>query len=111
MVQVGEIQFATSIGVLFTLKETYGCNTLQETFNLFEKAGIDIMIDILKVAYNKQNKKNLSTDDFIDLMGENNISFMQLADIFQQVVEKIMFDGMSAEAVAERKKFLANQMK
>lgn len=109
MVQVNEMQFATSIGVLFALKESYGCKTLQETYKIFEASDMDTLLEILKVSYNKQNGTSLTVDEFIEEAGKHHVGFMRLAEIFQEVVEKIMFDGMTPEQVAERKKFLAQK--
>ena len=106
MVKVGNMEFASSIGVLYALKEANGCKTLQETYKLFESADMDAMIEILRVSYNKQNKVNLTTDQFINKLEEEGIGFLYVADIFQKVVEALMYDGLTPEQIEAKKKFL-----
>lgn len=106
MVSIKDVEFATSIGVLFKLKNMHNLKTLQETYKLLETGEMDAMIEILRIAYNVQNKTNLDEDQFLEFVGEKNLGFMLLADIFQKVVECLMFDGLTPEQVAERKKFL-----
>ena len=106
MVQVNEINYATSIGVLFALKEMHGFKTLQETYKLFENADIDVVIEVLTVAYNKQNGTNMSVNDFVNFLGEKGIGFLAMTDVFQTVVEAIMFDGLTPEQKALKKKMM-----
>lgn len=111
MVKVNDMEFATSIGVLFALKESYGYRTLQETYKVLETESMDTMFDILRISYNKQNKTNYSLDQFLEEMSARGVGFMVLTDIFQKVVEGVMFDGLTPEQVIEKKKFLEQAAK
>lgn len=106
MVQEHGMEFATSIGVLFSLKELHGFKTLQETYKLFENADLDVVVEVLTVSYNKANKTTLSSDDFLDLMGEKGVGFILLSEIFQKIVEAIMYDGLTPQQVESKKKML-----
>ena len=109
MVQVKGLEFATSIGVLFALKELHGFKTLQETYKLLEDGELDTMIEILAVAYNKQNKAEMTAEQFVDHLGNKGIGFLAMADIFQEVVEALMYDGLTKEQKALKKKMLAEK--
>ena len=109
MVQVNGMEFATNIGVLFALKEAKGYKTIQETYKLLENSNIDVMIDVLRVSYNKHNKVNLTIEQFVQELENKGIGFFAIADVFQKVIEALMFDGLSPEEV-EAKKKLARQV-
>ncbi len=111
MVEINNMQFASSIGVLYTLKEARGHKTLQETYSVFENADIDTIVEILRVAYNRQNNSSLNEEQFFSMLEKNKVGFIQLAEIFQQVVEQIMYDGLTPEEVDSKKKFLESQRK
>lgn len=106
MVKVCDMEFATSIGVLFKIKELNGCKTLQETYKVLETTDIDKMLEILRISYNLQNRTVLDTDDFYALVGQKQVGFLLLADIFQQVTEGLLFDGLTPEQIEAKKKLM-----
>ena len=111
MVQVKEMQFATTIGVLFALKEAKGYKTLEETYKLFEKADMDVMIEIVKISYMKQNKlTSLTVDQFVDILETHDVGFIKVTDIFQQIIEALMYSGLSTEELAAKKKLTDSLM-
>ena len=109
MIECNNVQFATSIGVLFGLKEKYGYTTLQETYKLLESSNVDTMMVVLGVAYNRAHRgSELNDEQFIELLEEQKIGFIKISEIFQTVVEALMFNGMTDEEIAAKKKFLAS---
>lgn len=112
MVQIGNLKFSTSLGVLYDLKQKYGHTRLNETYKkLAEEQEIDSVIEILNISYNKANKVNLNEEEFAQLMEENDIGFLKLSEMFGKVVEGIMFNGMTPEEIEERKNLLTNLKK
>lgn len=111
MVTVNGLNYATSIGVLFALKEAHGYKTLQETYKLFNNADIDVVVEILNISYNKANDTKMSVDDFVNFLGAKGIGFIAITDIFQEVVEGIMFDGLTPEQKALKKKMIKDLQK
>lgn len=110
MVRSNDMEFATSVAVMFKLKEYHGCKTLQETYKLFEEEdNIDIIFETLCVAYNKQNGTDLSIEQLLDKFAEKEMGFLAITDLFQEVVEKLMYDGLSGEKL-QAKKAMVEQM-
>lgn len=103
MIKVKELNFASSIGVLYALKERYNHKTLQETYKMLESTDMDVLMEVLCVAYNKANGTELTVEKFADLLDSRGIGFVLVAEMYQQVIEEIMFSGLSAEEIAERK--------
>lgn len=109
MIEVNNIQFATSIGVLFRLKEKHNYTTLQETYKLLESSNIDTVMDVLGVAYNKAHQgSELNDEQFVELLDKQKIGFIKITETFQSVVEALMFNGMTSDEIAAKKKVLAS---
>lgn len=112
MVQFGDLKFSTSLGVMYALKQKYNHTKLNDTYKMLsDSKEIDSIIEILNISYNKANGTNLSEDEFTAILEKENIGFLKLGDIFTQVIEGMMFNGLSPEEVAARKNQLANLMK
>ena len=112
MVQFGNLKFSTSLGVMYELKQKYNHEKLNETYKMLsESQEVDNIVEILNISYNRANKVNLSEDEFTQLLDDNNIGFIKMGEIFSNVVEGIMFNGLTPEEVAARKNQLANLMK
>lgn len=114
MVQLGNLKFSTNMGVMYALKQKYNHNTLKETYallNSIQDGDIDVMMDIAQASYNRENGTNLDIDAFSKLLDDNQVGFMRLAELLGQIVEGIMFSGLSPEEVAERKNQLKNLKK
>ena len=112
MVQFGDLKFSTSLGVMYALKQKYNHTKLNDTYKMLsDSREIDSIVEILNISYNKANGTNLSEDEFTAVLEKENIGFLKLGDIFTQVIEGIMFNGLSPEEVAARKNQLANLMK
>ena len=111
MIKVNEMKFATNLGVLFALKEEHKLKTLQETYQLLEQTDIDLIFEVLCISYNKANKVNMSQDEFAEFLANNNIGFIKMTSFFKDIVEDLMFNGMSPEEVEAQKNALANLMK
>ena len=109
MVQFSNLQFSTSLGVMYELKQKYNHSKLTETYKLLENAqDLDLVIEILNISYNKANNAKLNENEFTDLLDQNSIGFIKLTELFTKVVEGIMFNGMSPEEVEQRKNLMKN---
>ena len=104
MVEINGLKFETSIGVLFALKEVRGHKTLQETYKSLATTDIDSILDILRISCEKGEKQSFTLDEFIQRASECQIGYIKLTRIFAQVVEKLMYDGLSDSEVEETKK-------
>lgn len=114
MVQLGNLKFSTSLGVMYTLKQKYNHNNLKETYALLNEVSngdVDIMMEIALASFNRENKTNLNEDEFAILLDDNEVGFVKLTDLLGKVVEGIMFNGLSPEEIEERKNLMANLMK
>lgn len=111
MVQLDNLKFSTSFGVLYELKTIKGHETVNETYKSLESEDIDNIMDVMRISYNKANKVNLSNDEFVQLLDDNNIGFVKIAESYAKLVEGIMFNGLSEAEINERKNTLANLMK
>ena len=111
MVQLDNLKFSTSFGVLYELKNVKGHQTINETYKALESEDVDNILEVMRISYNKANKVNLSEDDFVELLDEHNLGFVKVAEGYAKLVEAIMFNGMTPEEVEERKNFLMNLKK
>ena len=64
-----------------------------------------------QLLVDKANKVNMSQDEFAEFLADNNIGFVKMTSIFKDIVEDLMFNGMSPEEVEAQKNALANLMK
>ena len=110
MVEVNGLKFETSIGVLFALKEVRGHKTLQETYRSVAASDIDNILEVLRVCCEKGENKRLSQDDFLCTIKEHNLGFIKLTGVFGQVIEKMLYSGMTEAEIAESKKQLMARM-
>lgn len=111
MVQLDNLKFSTSFGVLYDLKNAKGHKTINETYKALESDEIDNILEVMCISYNRANKLNISINDFTEILDEHNLGFVKIAEGYAKLVEAIMFNGMSPEEVAERKNFLMNLKK
>lgn len=109
MLLMNDIKFATNIGVLFDLKTKKGFRTLQETYKVFESTEMDNIIEVLCVSYNRANNTSMDIQSFIDLLDSKGVGFLKIAEIYKELVEAIMFSGMTPEEIEERKNLMMNQ--
>lgn len=111
MVQLDNLKFSTSFGVLYEIKNIKGHSTINETYKALQTDDIDNITLVIRIAYNKANKVNLSEDAFLEFLDENSIGFVKLTDIYAKIVEGIMFNGLSEAEIVARKNAMANLMK
>lgn len=108
MIQIKGIQFCDSIGVIYSLKELKGHNTLQETYKELEKSDLDTALMVLRISYNKLHKENsLNEEQFIEFLEEHQIGFVLITQVYKQLVEALLFSGMTPEEIENTKKILA----
>lgn len=113
MKEINGIKFSDSIGVLYELKEKKGCKTLQETYKCLDVKEVDGMLEILNISYNKANKDNPKDfEGFIELLDEKHVTGLYaIGKIYSEIIEALMFSGLSPEEIQDRKNQLANLMK
>ena len=106
MVEVNGLKFATSIGVLFALKESRGHTTLQETYKSMSTSDFDNVLDVLRVCCEQGENKHFTLSEFLALLGKHEIGFVKTTHIFKDILERVMYDGLSSEERESTKKFL-----
>lgn len=110
MVTYGGLNFATDIGVLLDLRNLRGHKTVQETYKCLESSDLDAMLDTLRLAYNRAYKSSLDENEFATLLADNKFGLMRLTQVYELIVKEMMFNGLTDEEVAERKKVLMDLM-
>lgn len=106
------IEFADSLEVLFKLKELKGHKTVQETYRILEGTEIDGMFATLHAAYNCAHKnQELTYDQFIALLASKNLGFLKVSEAYGELVNALMFGGMTEQEVEERKNQIMNLQK
>lgn len=111
METINNIKFDTSIRVLFKIKEAKGHKTLQETYKFLgnPEIEIDTILDVIKISYGIANKDdNVDDEKMQEVLAINGVGFGKIAMIYQKIIEKIMFDGLTEE---ERKNMIAQAEK
>ena len=106
MVEFNKMHFSTSIAVLFKIKTEKGHQTLQETYNFLMKTELDTQIEVLRVAYNIAEQANVNTDEFLALIAENGIGFILITQLFSELLEKLMYSGLSKEEIEAKKELM-----
>ena len=107
MKTINNINFDTTIRVLFKIKEKKGHKTLQETYKYLSDPNMEIdnVLDVVLISYNIANKdKTLTEEELQDLFAEHKIGFAKISLIFKEIIEDVMFDGTTEE---ERKNLMA----
>lgn len=112
MLNVKGLSFSNSLGVLFALRENHGHKTLQETYRMLETTDLDIIYEVLLAAYNDAHlSAPVNEKEFVTVLADHQIGFIRMTEIFQELVEKLMFDGLAPEEVEAKKKFLMSLQK
>lgn len=112
MITFSNVQFSDTLEVLFTLRQSRGCKTIQETYKILENSDMDTILEVLLASYNAAHHgEEVGMDTFVSILAENKIGFVRLTDAYAKVVEALMFNGMTPEEVEERKNFLLSLQK
>ena len=112
MIIFSNVSFSDTLEVLFTLRQSRGCKTIQETYKILEQTDMDTILEVLLASYNAAHHGNeVTLDALVKILAENKIGFVKLTDAYAAVVEALMFNGMSPEEIAERKNQLMSLMK
>ena len=112
MLTFNNVKFSDTLEVLFTLRQSHGCKTLQETYKILERTDMDTVLDVLLASYNSAHHgEEVAMDEFVSILAENKIGFVKLTDTYQQIVEALLFNGLSPEELAERKNALMSLAK
>ena len=107
MITFSNVNFSDTLEVLFALRQSRGCKTIQETYKILERTDIDTMLEVLLVSYNAAHRgAEISQEEFVTVLSDNKIGFVRLTDAYQTVVEALLFSGMTPEEIEERKNFL-----
>lgn len=111
MITFSNVAFSDTLEVLFALRQSRGCKTIQETYKILENTDMDTVLEVLLASYNAAHHgAEVTLDAFVTILAENKIGFVKLTDAYQKVVEALMFNGMTPEEIEERKNFLASLM-
>lgn len=100
MKTIMNINFDDTIRVLYKIKEKKGHKTLQETYKYLSDPNLEIdnILDVVLISYNIAHKDSpLSEEELQDLFAENKIGFAKISFIYKEIIESIMFDGLSDE--------------
>ena len=112
MLKIKNIEFNDTIAVLYQIKNSKGHKTLNETYKYLSSESLDTMLDVVLISYNLQHKDNPVDEEGLgQVLGENGIGMVKLGLIYTQIVEKLMFDGMSDQEIADLKNKAANLKK
>lgn len=111
MVEVNGLKFETSIGVLFALKEMRGHKTLQETYASVSNSGIDNVIEVMHVCYKKGMNSTCTFEEFIDIIAKHDLGFIKLTRLYTEVLERLMYDGLTKEEIDASKKQIEERIK
>lgn len=112
MVTISNINFSDTLEVLFTLRQSRGCRTIQDTYKILENTDIDTVLEVLLASYNAAHHgKEVTLDTFVSILAENKVGFVKLTDVYSKVVEALMFNGMTPEEIEERKNLLMSLVK
>ena len=112
MINFSNVLFSDTLEVLFVLRQSRGCKTVQETYKILENTDMDTMLEVLLASYNAAHRESkLDLDAFVTVLAENQIGFVRLTEAYTKVVEALMFNGLSPEEIEERKNFLLSLQK
>lgn len=112
MITFQGVCFSDTLEVLFTLRQSRGCKTIQETYKILENTDLDTILEVLLASYNAAHHGNETTlEGLVGILAENKIGFVKLTDAYARVVEALMFNGMTPEEIEERKNFLMSLQK
>ena len=107
MVEVKNMHFATSIAVLFAVKESKGHKTLQDTYqDIGSISSFEDMLELLRVSYEKGENKRVNSEEFLMILSEEGIGFLKITSLFNLVIEGLLYDGMDEQERAEAKKLM-----
>lgn len=111
MITKNNLKFDTGIGFLYKLKSERKHTTVQETINALQDSSVDNMIDVIRVSYCKGMNVEMSNDQFIQFISDNNFGIFFLTSIYTEIVEAVMFDGLSEQERKARKNELEKLIK
>lgn len=112
MITFSNVKFSDTLEVLFVLRQSRGCKTIQETYKILENTDMDTMLEVLLASYNAAHRGcEVDLDGLVMVLAENKIGFVKLTDAYAKVVEALMFNGMSPEEIEERKNLLMSLQK
>ena len=112
MLTINNINFSDTLEVLFALRQSRGCKTIQDTYKVLENTDIDTILEVLLASYNAAHRgSEVTMDSFVSILAENKVGFVKLTDVYSKVVEALMFNGMTPEEIEERKNFLMSLAK
>lgn len=108
MIELESLKFDDTLNLLYGIKCAKGHKTLNETYESLQQTSIDSILDVLCISYNLANKTSFSTEEFANEMSLKGVGFVKLTNIFTQLIQSLMFSGLSKEEEEASKKQLAN---
>lgn len=103
-----EYELSTKLRVAFQIQNRFNHKPYAQLFQSIDSMGIEEQIRMLYISFNLANPNVLSEIEFQNYILDN-WGIAQVTETVAHLVEAIMFNGLSDEEVAERKKALAVQ--
>lgn len=99
-----EFNFATSLRVIYELKNMLGCKTLQDAMRQVQTLDLDNQIKLLYTAYKcgKNDDPQLTSSEFNDMILDE-LGIIKISNIISDIVEGFMYAGLSDKEKEEAK--------
>ena len=96
-------ELATSLRVIYALKDIIGAKNLQEAIGSITKLTFDGQLDLIWAAYkaannNVQKVKNEFIDEILD-----NLGVFAITNIVNELANGLLYNGLSQEEMASKK--------
>ena len=112
MITFSNVNFSDTLEVLFALRQSRGCSTIQETYKILERTDMDTIFEVLLASYNAAHRgAEVTLEGLTTILADNKIGFVRLTEAYAKVVEALMFNGMTPEEIEERKNYLMSLAK
>lgn len=108
-IQVGEreLQLATNLRVAFKVQGQHNHKPYMEIFREMSGMKLENQIKILYAAYQVQNGESAMTEtEFMNMMFDN-FNLADLMILLGDLVNGIMYNGLTSEQIEEKKSILA----
>ena len=112
-IQDKDIQLATSLRVIYELKNMMGCKTLQAAIKQVSQLDIDSQIKLLYAAYKYGGnlpEDLLSETEFTGLILDN-LGMIKIGNLLTDIVDGFMYAGLTEEEKERAKKATAEEVK
>lgn len=107
-----DYQLATSLRVIYELKNMLGCKTLQDALKQVQTLDLDNQIKLLYVAYKygKNVGEQLTESQFTDLVLDY-LGIRKISSLLTDIIDGFMYAGLTDKELEEAKKEVAEVAK